>query len=64
MEMFDPILPFGKFRGLPASECPVKYLDWLIGQAFMKEQRNKELLAQIEAHLQSRADWRRMAYED
>ena len=30
-------IPFGKHKGEPFHEIPLKYLDWLIGQDFMKD---------------------------
>jgi uncharacterized protein (DUF3820 family) len=52
----DPIIPFGKHKGKRASDCPVSYLDWLIGQDWLKP----ELKEQVEAHLQTRPEWQRM----
>ncbi len=52
----DPVLPFGKHNGKYASQCPVDYLDWLIGRDWLKQ----PLKGQIEAHLETRAEWRRM----
>ena len=57
---FDPIIPFGKHKGELCSDIPVDYLDWLIGQDWLKPQ----LKAEIEAHLESRTEWRRMGQED
>ena len=28
--MIDPVLPFGKYRGLRVSEVPTQYLDWCL----------------------------------
>ena len=52
----DPIMPFGKHKGKCASDCPVEYLDWLIGQDWL----GPELKADIEAHLETRAEWHRL----
>lgn len=40
-------MPFGKFKDRSLEECPLKYLDWLIGQAWLKDP-TKEM---IEAYL-------------
>ena len=49
----DPIIPFGQHKGLHASEIDVKYLDWLLGQPWLKE----PLASQIQAHLRGRPEW-------
>ena len=52
----DPVLPFGKHRGKYAHQVDVEYLDWLIGQDWL----GAKLKDDIEAHLRTRAEWRRM----
>ena len=52
----DPVIPFGKHRGQRCSWIPARYLDWLIGQDWLRP----GLRARIEAHLQTRADWKRI----
>lgn len=55
----DPVLPFGKHRGKNASEVDVDYLDWLIGQDWLRP----KLREALESHLMGRAEWRRMGEE-
>lgn len=31
-------MPFGKFKGRPLEEVPLKYLDWLIGEKNLSAQ--------------------------
>jgi uncharacterized protein (DUF3820 family) len=52
----EPILPFGKHKGEHLSEVPVEYLDWLIGQDWLRPALKK----QIEAHLLTRPEWQRL----
>lgn len=52
----DPIIPFGENKGKYASQIDVKYLDWLIGQTWLKPELEKE----IHAHLKTRDEWKRM----
>ena len=52
----DPVIPFGKHSGKCASQIEVEYLDWLIGQDWLHDNLRDE----IEAHLQSRQEWRAM----
>lgn len=52
----DPILPFGKYKGQAASEVPVEYLDWLIGQDWLYVSLREE----IYEHLLSRAEWQQL----
>jgi uncharacterized protein (DUF3820 family) len=54
----DKLMPFGKYKGEPLSEIPTAYLDWLIGQERMQ---GKELQDDIVAHLNTRAEWKRMS---
>ncbi len=30
-------IPFGDFKDRPLEECPLKYLDWLVGQTWLKD---------------------------
>ena len=55
----DPIIPFGKHKGEHASECPVSYLDWIIGQDWLKP----DLKDDITVHLETRAEWHRVENE-
>lgn len=43
-------MPFGQHKGKMMSECPVEYLDWLLGQT-------EELAKNLETHLDTRPDW-------
>jgi uncharacterized protein (DUF3820 family) len=52
----DPVIPFGKHKGKYASDIDVKYLDWLIGEDWLRP----ELKQQIEAHLRTRPEWLNM----
>ena len=52
----DPIIPFGKHKGKYASQVDVQYLDWLIGQDWLKPEFEAEILA----HLKTREEWQRM----
>lgn len=56
----DPVIPFGKHEGKYASDIDVRYLDWLIGQDWLKS----ELKEQILSHLQTRAEWKRIGIND
>lgn len=58
--MPERAMPFGKFKGYAISECPVKYLDWLIGQEWMKNEKHNGLLLAIEEYLQSCPEWQRL----
>ena len=51
----DARMPFGKYKGQPLSDCPTDYLDWLLGQDWLR----RELAEAIESHLKTRADWAR-----
>ena len=55
----DPVIPFGKHKGNCASDCPVEYLDWLIGQDWLFADLKENILA----HLETRAEWKRMKYD-
>jgi len=56
----DPILPFGKFKSQPCSDADVRYLDWLIGQDWLRD----DLRQQILSHLKTRPDWEGLEDED
>lgn len=50
-------MPFGKYKGEPLGKVPAEYLDWLIGEDFLKDPRNAGLRRYILANEQSiRAD--------
>ena len=51
-------MPFGKHKGLPISEVPVKYLDWLIGEPWFE--KFEDLKKEIEEYLEGDAEWQRM----
>lgn len=46
-------LNFGKHKGKSLEDIPVEYLDWLIGQDWLKSDI-KELITK---HLKSRPEW-------
>jgi uncharacterized protein (DUF3820 family) len=52
----NPTLPFGKHKGEKCGDVPVGYLDWLIGQDWLKP----DLKEQIEQHLKGRPEWHRL----
>ena len=52
-------MPFGKHKGLAISECPIEYLDSLIGQEWMDE-KFPDLKQEIEDYLRSSPEWQRM----
>ena len=54
--MSERILGFGKYKGRAVSECPIEYLDWLIGQEWLFD----ELREDIEEYLQSCPEWHNM----
>jgi len=56
----DPVIPFGRWRGRRCSQIPATYLDWLIGQDWLRP----GLRLRIEAHLATRADWKRIPTHD
>ena len=33
----DSLMPFGKYKGQRMGRVPAEYLDWLIGQAWIKD---------------------------
>jgi len=60
--MSERKIPFGKHKGRAISECPVDYLDWLIGRDWMDE-KFSSLKEDIEDFLRSSPEWQRMSYE-
>lgn len=57
--MSERTIPFGVHKGTAISECPVRYLDWLIGQKWMEEEFS-DLKEEIEDFLFSCPEWQRM----
>lgn len=53
-------VPFGKHKGVPFADVPVEYLDWLIGQTWLRD----DLKEDITAHLRTRADWEGLSDDD
>jgi len=53
-------MPFGKYKGFAISECPVDYLDWLIGQAWFEQPEWKDLKEEIEKFLENCPEWQRL----
>lgn len=56
----DVQMPFGKHKGSTLAEIDTEYLDWLIGQDWLRG----DLRKLVEAQLSKRADWRKMGDED
>ena len=54
--MAERKMPFGKHKGKAISECPIEYLDWLIGQEWCFD----DLKEDIEEYLQGCAEWRNL----
>jgi len=52
----ERIIPFGKYEGMAISECPIPYLDWLLGQDWVKD----DLKEDIQEYLVSCPEWKRM----
>ena len=57
--MAETTIPFGKHKGSAISECPVDYLDWLIGQEWLDE-KFSSLKDEIEEYLNSCPEWQRL----
>jgi len=51
--MMEREMPFGKYKGKAISECPIDYLDWLIGQDWL----DASLKEEIEEYLESCPEW-------
>jgi len=49
-------IPFGKYKDRAISECPIEYLDWLIGQDWLRD----DLKEDIQDYLESCPEWQRM----
>ena len=56
--MSDSILRFGKYKGKAISECPIEYLDWLIGQDWLDENLKED----IEEYLNECPEWHNLNY--
>ena len=52
----DPYIPFGVHSGKYASQVDVGYLDWLIGQSWVRVNLKQQILE----HLRTRAEWKRL----
>lgn len=52
----DWVLSFGKHKGRRISECPIEYLDWLIGEEWLRP----GLKSKIEQFLAGCGEWKRM----
>ena len=57
--MTERTIPFGKHKNKAISECPIDYLDWLIGQEWMDE-KFADLKEEIEEYLRNSPEWQRM----
>jgi uncharacterized protein (DUF3820 family) len=57
--MAEPVMPFGKYRGKALSECPVRYLDWVLGLDNLDPKLKKDILD----YLQGCAEWQQMKDE-
>jgi len=64
MDTSDVIMPFGKHKGKKLSEIPVEYMDWLIGQDWLKWFAQGDLRNSIEEYLEGCAEWQRMRQDD
>lgn len=52
----NPVMPFGQHRGEHLDDIDTEYLDWLIGQDWLKD----PLRSDVENNLRTRADWKGM----
>jgi len=50
----NPVMPFGQHKGKHLDDIETKYLDWLLGEMWLKE----PLRSTIEENLRDRADWK------
>ena len=57
--MSEKTIPFGKHKGSAISECPIAYLDWLLGQDWFCE-RFRDLKEDIEEYLKGCPEWQNM----
>ncbi len=57
--MAERKMPFGKHKGLAISECPINYLDWLIGEEWFEAQF-PDLKEAVEDFLNDSPEWQRM----
>jgi len=57
--MAERKLMFGKYKGRAISECPTNYLDWLIGQKWLRT----DLKEEIEEYLNGCAEWHSLGKE-
>ncbi|KPK42093.1 MAG: hypothetical protein AMJ65_08210 [Phycisphaerae bacterium SG8_4] len=57
--MSDKILPFGKHKGERICDCPILYLDWLIGQDWFIV-KFEDLAAEVEEFLEGEPEWQRL----
>jgi len=46
--MSEKTIPFGKYKGRTISECPIEYLDWLIGQDWLFDDLKEEIGTYLE----------------
>ena len=53
--MPEKALTFGKHKGKTVSECPIDYLDWLLGQDWLFD----DMRSDIEQYLEGCADYHR-----
>jgi len=57
----EVVIPFrnSQYYNRTLEECPTHYLDWLLGQDWV----SSHLKEQIEEHLDTRPEWKRMNYD-
>lgn len=60
MDATDIVMPLGQHKGQRLSEIPVEYLDWLIGEHWLRP----ALKRAIEEHLMGRRGWHLLGDED
>jgi uncharacterized protein (DUF3820 family) len=49
----DWVMPLGQYKGEPLSEIPVKYLDWLLGQKWLRPETSKVIKEHLESERKS-----------